>query len=75
MRREGEIEQAALYFAGMMFMQRMRTAADRRFIMSAFAQTWGLQLPSPRPPPVLANPKSIQIGWATLQRSQQGMHS
>ncbi len=65
-------EAAAAHFANLLFLQRMRTAADRDFVARAFAQHWGTPLPSSRRPSILASPKEITIGWATLQRSRTG---
>ncbi len=71
---EAGIEQAAVHFAGMLFSQRMRTAADRAHVVAVFARAWGRSLPSPGPCPVLASPDAIQIGWTRLPRSEQGAH-
>jgi hypothetical protein len=63
---------AAAHFARLLFLQRMRTAADRAFVSRAFAEHWGTALPDARLPSILASPEAINIGWASLQRSQQG---
>ncbi len=65
-------EAAAAHFARLLFLQRMRAAADRAFVSRAFAEHWGTALPGFRRPPILASPEAINIGWATLQRAQQG---
>ncbi|EIE25917.1 hypothetical protein COCSUDRAFT_12734, partial [Coccomyxa subellipsoidea C-169] len=65
-------EAAAAHFARLLFLQRMRAAADRAFVSRAFAEHWGTALPAFRRPPILASPEAINIGWATLQRAQQG---
>jgi len=72
---EVRAEAAAAHFAKLLFLQRMRTATDRQFVGRAFAQHWGRALPALQPPPILVSPQTIDIGWASLQRSHQGKNA
>jgi hypothetical protein len=66
------MERAAVHYASMLFLQRVRTAADRAFIMSVFGDVWKRPLRLPTPSPILVAPDAVQVGWSRLQRSPTG---
>ena len=63
---------AARRFAAMLFLQRMRTPADRAHISQTFTDTWGLLLPNLEEQLVTVTPGSLTVGWASLARSSEG---
>jgi hypothetical protein len=56
----------------MLFLQRMRTPADRAHVARAFQQAWGVPLPDLSRPTLLLAPDALSIGWARLPRDPQG---
>ena len=56
----------------MLFLQRMRTPADRAFISQTFTEVWGIAPPSLNEQGVTVTPERLSIGWASLMRSSEG---
>ena len=69
---EGAAAAAAARFGSMLFLQRMRTPADRAHVARAFEQAWGGPMPDLSRPTVLLTPDELSIGWARLPRDPQG---
>ena len=66
--------EASGHFAAMLFLQRMRTPADRAFISQTFTDVWGQSPPSLDEQAVTVTPERLSIGWASLMRSSEGDH-
>lgn len=66
------MEAAAARYGVMLFLQRMRTAADRAHVARMFQETWGVPMPNLSRPPVLITPHALSVGWARLPRAEQG---
>ena len=69
------LETAAARFGAMLFLQRMRTPADRAHVERMFQETWGVPMPDLSRPSVLVTPDALSIGWARLPRAEQGVRS
>lgn len=75
--REGEaaaLDLVVQHFAGMLFMQRLRTAADREHAATALAEAWPPEQRAPpaQHPALLVTPTSLQAGRAVLARVSAG---
>lgn len=65
-------DSAAGHFAAMLFLQRMRTPADRAYIRQTFIDVWGILPPILDEQSVTVTPERMTMGWASLVRSSQG---
>ena len=74
MQRQGEsaaLDAAVRHYASLLFLQRLRTADDRRHAAAVFAAAWGgAAVGQPRQHPELhVSPNALQVGWARLARA------
>ena len=58
----------------MLFLQRMRTPADRELVSQTFRNVWGHPLPDVGQQAVTVTPTRFSTGRASLQRSSAGMY-
>lgn len=68
------LDAAVQHYASLLFLQRLRTAADRKHAASVFADAWGAAqhewLASQGPCPELhITPTALKVGWACLARA------
>ncbi len=63
-----ELEAAVQHFAGMLFLQRLRTETDRARVRAIFRQIWGHDLPVTTHPALLVTPDTLRVGGAVLVR-------
>lgn len=60
------------HFAQLLFVDRMRTPADRQHVIECFATAFGTSMLSAtpsRPCHVALTPQGLQLGWAVLPRA------
>ena len=71
---EHTLDLAAQHFVRMVFLERLRTAADRGHAEAIFAATWQLpegELPAhAERPSMLMSRQALQLGWACLPRNK-----
>lgn len=65
------LEAAVEHFVGMLFVQRLRTDADRQHVRALFARVWGRPLSESPRPALLLSPERLRIGWARLARADR----
>eukprot|EP00887_Chlorella_sp_A99_P000601 scaffold17.g601.t1 len=73
------LERAVQHFAGILFLQRLRTQADRKHAAAIFGAAWG-GMPSADEesgawsarccPALHVSPQVVQLGWARLERQR-----
>lgn len=68
------VDQAVQHFAGILFLQRLRTAADRQHAEGILASLWGLEQwavgDASHSSSLYVAPAVVQLGWARLERRQ-----
>lgn len=67
----GDLEEAAIHFLPMLFVQRLRTPEDRT-AAQGLAKLSGLPISQSSKPSTSVLPEKVEIGWATLQRNTAG---
>ncbi|KAL4440107.1 hypothetical protein ABPG75_003108 [Micractinium tetrahymenae] len=67
------LDSAVQHYASLLFLQRLRTAADRRHAATVFAEAWGAdamwQGRQGQQPELHISPEALQVGWACLPRT------
>ena len=72
----GALDGAVQHYASLLFVQRLRTAADRQHAAAAFAEAWGQQTQRWQEqqqrqlqPEHHISPSALRVGWACLPRA------
>ncbi len=74
-REAGFLEAAALHFAHMLFVDRLRTPTDRRQVVQLMDDILGHQPDQQQRPAIAISPEALQIGWACLPRAASAQQS
>ncbi|KAK9809153.1 hypothetical protein WJX72_010301 [[Myrmecia] bisecta] len=65
----GSLEAAVLHSSRMLFVERLRTAADRQQALQLIQDCLGCPLPPHYRPSIAISPEVLQVGWAALPRA------